>query len=218
MTGLRLIIGNRTYSSWSMRAWLALTQSAAPFDETVIPLYEPTSRADILRLSPSGRVPCLQHGALTVWDSLAICEYVADLFPDCGLWPADRDARAVARAISAEMHSGFRDLRQALPMNVRRRFIGRNNLSPAVQEDVERVLSLWRDAMRHFGGSGPYLFGAIPTIADWMYAPVVMRFVSYDIAVSDDARAYMDTILAHPAVTRWIAEAEIEPWIIAKWE
>jgi len=208
MGELLLYVGTKNLSSWSLRPWLALSMTGAPFEEVVIALDKPDTRARIAAVSPTGKVPLLEHGGVKVWDSLAICEYIAELFPEAKLWPEDRAARAVARAVSAEMHAGFTDLRRELSMDIRGR-TPKQDLSPAVRADITRILSLWRDTRGQYGAGGAFLFGGF-TIADAMYAPVVTRFVTYDVAVDDEARAYMDAILALPPMQRWIAGAEAE--------
>ena len=216
MAEFTLYIGNKTYSSWSLRAWLVLKHAGVAFDEVVIPLYQPESRAEILKHSPTGRVPSLKHGEVTVWDSLAIAEYLADLFPQAQLWPADPDARAMARGVSAEMHAGFVALRQNMPMNLREAFPGQG-LSPAVRTDINRITALWRDCRRRFAGHKPFLFGDF-TIADAMYAPVVTRFVTYGLPVDDDARDYMAAVTGLPEMQAWTEAAHREPWMIPKYE
>jgi glutathione S-transferase len=211
-----LYIGNKNYSSWSLRPWLAMKQAGLAFDEVVIPLDTPTTRQDIQRHSPSGQVPCLKHGDVTVWDSLAIVEYLAELFPQAQLWPADPDARAAARGVAAEMHAGFAALRQNMPMNIRAAFPGQG-LSPAVQEDINRITALWRDCRRRFAGHKPLLFGDF-SIADAMYAPVVTRFATYGVVLDEDARDYVRLILELPAMRDWIAAAKQEPWTIPEYE
>ena len=211
-----LYIGNKNYSSWSLRPWLAMKQAGLAFDEVVIPLYTPTTAQEILRHSPSGRVPCLKHGDVTVWDSLAIVEYLAELFPQAQLWPADPDARAAARGVAAEMHAGFTALRQNMPMNIRAAFPGQG-LSPAVQEDINRITALWRDCRRRFAGHKPLLFGDF-SIADAMYAPIVARFATYGVVLDEDARDYVRLILELPAMREWIEAAKREPWTIAELE
>jgi glutathione S-transferase len=216
MADLTIYLGNKNYSSWSMRPWLVLKQIGVPFDEVVVPLYEPTTRATILKFSPSGRLPALQHGTLTVWDSLAICEYLADSFPTFQLWPKDPGARAVARAVSAEMHSGFVALREHLPMNVRSSFPERG-VTPDVQADINRIMAIWRDCRARFGADGEFLFGHF-TIADAIYAPVVSRFRTYKIDLEREAEAYCDAISALPTMQEWIAAARNEPMIIEHYE
>ena len=211
-----LYIGNKNYSSWSLRAWLTLKQAGVAFDEVVIPLYQPNSKAELLKHSPSGKVPCLTHGDVVVWDSLAIAEYVADLFPQARLWPEDPNARAVARGVSAEMHAGFQALRQNMPMNLRGAFPGKG-LSPSVQEDVNRISALWRGCRQRFAGHKPLLFGDF-SIADAMYAPVVTRFMTYAVVLDDEAREYVRLILELPAMQQWIEAAKQEPWTIPEFE
>jgi glutathione S-transferase len=198
-----LVVGNKNYSSWSLRPWLALRMAGVDFEEVVIPLYVPGAKEAILRHSPAGHVPVLRDGAVTVWDSLAICEYAAELAPDAGLWPAAPAARAHARSISAEMHAGFSALRHALPMNLRARV--RLPLAPAVRADIDRVVAIWEDCRARSGAGGPFLFGAF-TIADAMYAPVVTRFHSYGVALPPASQAYADAVRALAPMREW-AEA-----------
>lgn len=217
MPDLTIYLGNKNYSSWSLRAWLVLKHTTVAFNEVVIPLYESTSRATLLKYSPSGRVPVLQHGALTVWDSLAICEYLAEAFPAFELWPKDAAARAVARAVSAEMHAGFEALRRHLPMNVRSSFPDRD-VTPEVQAEINRVMSVWRDCRARFGeGRGDFLFGHF-TIADAMYAPVVTRFRTYKVELEREAEAYCGAIMALPAMQEWMAAARNEPMVVEQFE
>ena len=217
MADLTIYLGNKNYASWSLRAWLALKHTGLAFDEVVIPLYEPTSRETVLKYSPSGKVPALRHGDLTVWDSLAICEYLAEKSPDSGLWPGDPAQRAAARAVSAEMHAGFGALRQHLPMNIRSSFPGRP-IAAEVQADINRVLAIWRDSRSRFGeGQGEFLFGGF-TIADAMYAPVVTRFRTYKIELEREAEAYCDSIMSLPAMQEWVAAARNEPMIVDRFE
>jgi glutathione S-transferase len=205
-----LVIANKTYSSWSLRPWLMLRQAGIAFDEVVIPLGQPDTRERILAHSPAGRVPVLIDEAITVWDSLAILEYAAERWPAAGIWPAGREARAHARSIAAEMHSGFQALRGALPMNLGRRY-GTRDRGAAVAADVARIGAIWREARDRFGAGGPFLFGAFSG-ADAMYAPVVTRFDTYAVPVDPVCRAYMDAILSLPAFTAWRDAALQEPW------
>jgi glutathione S-transferase len=217
MTDLTIYLGNKNYASWSLRAWLALKRTGAAFDEVVIPLYQPGSRETVLKYSPSGRVPSLRHGDVTVWDSLAICEYLAETFPDAGLWPSDPQARAAARAVSAEMHAGLAAMRAHLPMNIRSSFPGRG-MTPEVQADINRIMAIWRDCRARFGeGRGDFLFGQF-TIADAIYAPVVTRFRTYKIDLEHEAEAYCATVLATPAMQEWISAARNEPMIVEAYE
>ncbi|MBI3700338.1 MAG: glutathione S-transferase family protein [Afipia sp.] len=214
---LTLVIGNKNYSSWSMRPWMALKGAQIPFNEVLIPLY--TNAADkqrILDVTKSGKVPALVDGDVTVWDSLAIIEYLAERFPDARLWPADRVARAHARSISAEMHSGFMPLRNECGMNIHRS-IRQKNLSADAQANIARVQEIWTDCRARYGGQGPYLFGAF-TAVDAMYAPVIHRFRTYDIAVTAPVRTYMQTMGANPAFAQWTKEALAETLIIEKFE
>ena len=216
MSEYTLVIGNKNYSSWSLRPWLALRQAQVAFREVRIPLYTPESKAQIAALSPSGKVPCLVDGTLAVWDSLAICEYVAERHPDRGLWPADARARAVARSMSAEMHSGFQNLRSNMSMNCRKRFPGMGR-TVEVAGEIERIQRSWAEAREKFGAGGPFLFGAF-TIADAMYAPVVLRFRTYAVHLNPACREYADAILALAPMQQWLADAEAETEVIPKFE
>jgi glutathione S-transferase len=216
MSDYTLVIGNKNYSSWSLRPWLAMRQAGLPFREVRIPLYTPESKAQIRSYSPSGKVPCLVDGALAVWDSLAICEYLAERHPQAKLWPADPHARAVARSISAEMHSGFQNLRSNMSMNCRKRFPGMGR-TVEVAGEIERVQRSWGEAREKHSAGGPFLFGAF-TIADAMYAPVVLRFRTYAVQLNPVCREYADAILALPAMQQWLADAEAETEVIAAFE
>jgi glutathione S-transferase len=207
MSQLTLVIGNKNYSSWSLRPWLAMKQAGLEFQEVRIALDTPETHAEILHYSPAGRVPVLIHNGLTIWDSLAICEYVAEQFP--GHWfPADRAARAIARSVSAEMHSGFRDLRQHMPMDCRARLLGQGK-TPGVQADIDRISEIWRTCRQQFGAGGDFLFGQF-TLADAMYAPVVSRFVTYGVELDEIAQAYADAVWSLPALQEWMAAAAAE--------
>jgi glutathione S-transferase len=217
MADLTLYLGNKNYSSWSLRAWLAAKQAGLAFDEVVIPLYQPGSRETIVKFSPSGRVPALKHGDITVWESLAVCEYLAETFPAAALWPSDPVARAAARSVSTEMHAGFTALRGHLPMNVRSTYPDRG-VTPEVQGDINRIMAIWRDCRARFGqDNGEFLFGPF-TIADAMYAPVVTRFRTYRIDLERDADAYCDTIMGLAAMQEWVTAARNEPMIIEQYE
>jgi glutathione S-transferase len=205
---LKIVLGNKNYSSWSMRPWIALRHTGAPFEETVVPLDLPDTAANIKRWSPSGRVPALIDGELTVWDSIAICEYLNEKFPAARLWPADPAARAVARSVSAEMHSGFQALREHCLMRIRSSFPAAP-LRDDVARDVVRVKEIWTDCRRRFGKEGPYLFGAF-SIADAMYAPVVTRFRTYALPIEGAAREYADALWDDPAVREWVQAARDE--------
>lgn len=206
---MTLVIGNKNYSSWSMRAGLAVALTGAAVEEILIPLDEPETAASIRRFSPAGRVPTLMLGDVAVWDSLAICETLADRFPAAGLWPTDPVARAVARAVVAEMHSGFPVLREECSMDLRRR--GRQPRGDNWQEEVRRIDALWGDCLERFGGAGGFLFDQ-PTIADCFYAPMVSRFVTYDLPVSERAAAYIAHIRSWAPYRAWTAAAAAEPW------
>ncbi len=209
---LTLVIGNKNYSSWSLRPWIAMTAAGIAFDEILIPLYEPGSREQILKYSPAGKVPVLIEGDLYVWESLAILEHLAERFPDAKLWPADARARSHARAVAAEMHAGFAALRRACTMNLWLPPKPRPQ-SEEVLADAARIDALWRDCCARFGGDGPFLFGAFGA-ADAMYAPVVARFHHYGLPASGEARAYMEAVMALPAWRQWCDAAAAEPWIM----
>jgi glutathione S-transferase len=210
MSQYRLVIGNKNYSSWSLRPWLAMKQAGIAFEEDFIALHTGDFKQRILEVSPSGRVPALIHGELTVWDSLAICEYLAERHP--GMWPEDAAARAVARAASAEMHSGFGNLRTHMPMNIRKNYAGKG-IAVGVEQDIARIFALWQDLRGRFGSSanagGPFLCGKF-SIADAMYAPVIMRFATYAVALPASLKPYFDAMLALPAMTEWMAAARRE--------
>jgi glutathione S-transferase len=216
MADFTIYIGNKNYSSWSLRGWLALKHTGVPFDEEVIPLDEANTRANILRQSPSGRVPALRHGEDVIWDSLAIGEYLAELFPAARLWPEGAQARAAARAVSAEMHSGFAALRSHLPMNMRSSFPNRG-VTPEAQADINRITALWRDCRKRFGQGGEFLFGHF-TLADAMYAPVVSRFRTYKIGLEDETQRYADAVWSLPAMVEWATAARHEPMVIERHE
>src|SRR5579863_1219808 len=205
---LELVIGNKAYSSWSLRPWLVLKHVGVAFTETRVPLYVHGYKEELLKHGPSGRVPILKRGELTVWDSLAICEYLAELFPQAELWPKDAATRATGRAVSAEMHSGFTSIRSAMPFNCRAK--GRRvPITAEIQKEIDRVLSLWRSCREAYGRGGPWLFGRF-TIADAMFIPVALRFVTYTVPLDAVAQAYADTSLNHAPVREWIAAAEHE--------
>ncbi len=215
---LTLVIGNKNYSSWSMRPWLALRAAGVTFDEIVIPLYTgDDSTRRIREFTPSGKVPVLIDGDVTVWDSLAIIEYVAEKFPESKLWPDDRAARAHARAVSAEMHSGFVALRNECGMNLRRPVRAKPSLSDETLANIARIQDIWKECRTRHGQGGPYLFGAF-SAADAMYAPVVHRFRTYAIGVDHVARDYMAAMQAHPAFKAWTDAGLSETWVIDKFE
>ena len=220
MADFTLVIGNKNYSSWSLRGWLMARIAGIDFEEVMVPLDLPDTAASIKKHSPSGKVPVLMHRSLAVWESLAIAEYLNDLKPEAGLWPSSAAARAHARAISAEMHAGFAELRGNMPMNIRASYPGKG-MTPAVRADIERITGLWRDCRKRFAGAAPkddgFLFGAIGA-ADAMFAPVVTRFRTFGVQLDSDAEAYCTAIMAYPALKEWIADARNEPWLIASAE
>lgn len=203
---LKIVIGDRNFSSWSLRPWLTLKQAGLPFEEVRIPLHDITTKAQIMQYSPSGKVPCLIDGETLIWDSLAICEYLAEAVST--LWPSERRARAEARAISAEMHAGFPALRQELPMDVRAsQPFGQP--SGQAQVDISRIVGIWENCRQRFAARGPFLFGHF-TIADAMYAPVAFRFATYHVDLPAAARQWVDTMLSLPAMQEWRAGAAAE--------
>jgi glutathione S-transferase len=210
---LKLVVANKLYSSWSLRPWAVLKAFDIPFEEIVIPLRQQDSRERLLEYSPSGKVPVLVHGDVIVWESMAIIEYLAEAFPDHAVWPREAKARAHARAIANEMHGGFQPLRQACPMHLGARF-ATPPLTDSLKANIDRIEDIWSGARNRFGAGGPYLFGAF-TAADAMYLPIVTRFETYGVPVREATRAYMDTMLAHPAFVDWRASALEEPWRIS---
>ncbi len=216
---LKLIIGNRAYSSWSMRGWLAAKQSGEEFEELVVPMFDAEwdQRREGDEFAPSlGKVPILWDGDCVVWDSLAIIEFLADRVGRERFWPEETAARGVARSMAAEMHSSFASLRRELPMNVRKSFAPKE-LSDGVKGDINRILQLWAQARARFGGTGDFLFGDW-CAADIMYAPVVTRFITYGVPVPPFAALYIKAVLSHPAVSDWIDQAQDEPWVIEQYE
>jgi glutathione S-transferase len=215
----KLIIGNRAYSSWSMRGWLAARQSGEEFEELVVPMFdrEWEKRREGDEFAPSlGKVPILWDRDCVVWDSLAIIEFLADRVGRDKYWPEDVTARAVARSMSAEMHSGFHNLRRDLPMNVRKSYPPRD-LSDEVRAEIDRILQLWAQARARWGGTGDFLFGDW-CAADMMYAPVVTRFITHGVPVPSFAAVYMKAVLSQPDVAEWIDKAQDEPWVIEQYE
>lgn len=206
-----LVIANKCYSSWSLRPWLLLRQMGVAFDEILIPLDLPDTKAKVLQYSPAGKVPILIDGDVTVWESIAIMEYVGDAF-GAPVWPQDRKARAMARAVAAEMHAGFSALRSACPMNLGKKYAQKDR-GEAVARDVARFTEIVRQARESFGAGGPFLFGAF-SAADAMYAPLVTRLDTYSIALDAQTRAYVDAILSLPAFQEWRASALEESWIV----
>ena len=203
-----LTISSKNYGAWALRGWLMAKLAGLPFSEKVISPDDPDMKAEMLLLSASMRVPALDHEGLHVWDTLAIGEYLNEIRPDAGLLPADRAARAHCRAICGEMHSGFSALRSSLPMNIKAHFPGFKLWSRA-QTDIDRITTIWTECLQRYGG--PYLFGAQPCIADAMFAPVVTRFQTYDVALDPVCAAYCKTIMALPAMKEWVAAAALEP-------
>ena len=210
-----LTISSRNYSSWSLRGWLLCRMAGLDFEEEVLPSDDPSARAELLHLSPSFRVPALRHGAIQVWDTLAIGEYLNEIAPDAGLLPKALAARAHCRAISGEMHSGFYNLRSALPMNLKAHYPGFKTWAGA-EADIARIVAIWRDGLKRY--DGPYLFGDAPTLADAMYAPVCTRFQTYDVSLDRLCADYCDTILALSDMMEWIAAAKREPEEVAELE
>lgn len=210
---LTLAIGNKAYSSWSLRPWILLSEFGIPCAEDFIPLDTPEFATRVAAYGAGKTVPILKDGDIVVWETLAIIDYVAELFPDKAIWPRDRAARALARAIASEMHAGFGALRSACPMNIRKRFATQDR-GPGVVKDVARIEHLWGDARRRFGADGPFLFGAF-SAADAMYAPVVTRLATYSIPVSPDTRAYMNAVLNTPSFRTWHKAAMAEPFVVA---
>jgi len=216
MSQTTLIIGNRNYSSWSLRAWLAMEATGQEYDEVVIPLNRPETTTEILRWSPTGRVPALRIGDIVLWDSLAICEHLAETHPDAGLWPAEPVARAAARSVVAEMHSGIVALRKHMPMNLRASYPG-SGREPGVDEDIARITSIWEECRKSHGADGDLLFGRF-TIADAFYAPVVSRFLTYGVSPGGVAGQYMEAVWALPAMRDWAEKARAEPWSAERYD
>lgn len=212
-----LVIANKNYSSWSMRPWLLLVQNDVDFEERRLPLGTPEFANEIERWSPTARVPAFVHGDVRAWDSLAICEYANEALLGDRAWPDGRAARAYARSIVAEMHSGFADLRRECPMNVRRQFESPRRLTDGARADVARIREIFRDARARYGGDGGLLFDRF-TIADAFFAPVLFRFRTYRIEIGDVEQRYSDAVMALPGVRRWIAEAAAETESMPKYD
>ena len=210
--GLHLVIGNKNYSSWSFRPWLAMKVAGIAFEERLVSLNDPDFKKTVQAISPAGKVPALADDGVHVWESLAILEYLAEKFPAAALWPKDAAARAQARAVASEMHAGFVSLRRLLPMNVWRPVKPRA-LDDGSKTDVARIDAIWSGCRARFASDGPFLFGAFGA-ADAMYAPVVCRFHTYAVEVSDTARAYMRAMMALPAWSEWRDAARREPWVL----
>jgi glutathione S-transferase len=213
VANLKLVIGNKNYSSWSMRPWVLLRGAGIPFEEAQLWFDDGGRIPEARRYSPAGQVPVLVVDDMPVWDSLAICETAAELFPEKQLWPADPRARQMARAICAEMHAGFRKLRGAMPLNIRASLPGKG-MSADVRQDIDRIAASWQSCRERFGGQGEMLFGRF-TVADAYYAPVVMRFVTYAVALPPVAQAYADAVCALPAVQEWTMAARRETAFVA---
>jgi glutathione S-transferase len=203
-----LTINSRNYGAWSLRGWLLCRQSGIPFDVEELPADDPSSQAELLLLSPSFLVPCLTHDGVTVWDVLAIAEYLNELKPRSGILPTDRTARARCRAISGEVHSGFINLRTGLPMDLKASHPG-FSIWGGIQADIDRIASIWHDCFARYGGT--FLFGDSPSLADAMFAPVCTRFLTYDVKLDADTARYCATIMAMPAMVEWIEAARAEP-------
>jgi len=203
-----LAIASKNYGSWSLRGWLLCKMAGLEFEEQIVPTDDPSTRAELLHLSPSFLVPCLTHEDVKIWDTLAIAEYLNELKPEAGLVPKDRAARARCRSVSGEMHSGFSNLRSALPMNLRAHYPG-FKLWVGAQADIDRICTIWRECLAESGG--PYLFGKSPCMADAMFAPVCTRFQTYDVKLDAVCKAYCAAVLAMPLMKEWIAAAKAEP-------
>jgi glutathione S-transferase len=209
---MKLIIGNKNYSSWSLRPWIAMKQIGLDFEEILIPMVMPGTKAEMLKYAPTGLVPVLIDGDATLFETIAILEHLNDRFPDARLWPKDIAARAHARSIAAEMHGGFAALRRDCPMNIRRR-VKKHIVSPEAAKHAERIDALWSDARTRYGKGGPFLFGHF-TNADAMYAPVINRFHVYDVPRSKISQAYMNTMMELPAWQDWDKASRTESWVI----
>jgi glutathione S-transferase len=207
MAQAKLTISSKNYSSWSLRGWLLCKLAELDIEEEVVPIDDPSVRAELLLLSPSCLVPCLTHDGIKIWDTLAIAEYLAELKPGSQLLPKEIRARSHCRSISGEMHSGFYNLRSALPMNLRARNEG-FQVFPGARADIERIVTIWRDCLKTYGG--PYLFGPL-TMADAMYAPVCTRFLTYDVKLDDLCADYCRSIIVWPAMEQWVTDAKAEP-------
>ncbi len=216
MSEFTIVLGNKAYSSWSLRGWLMLKLTGAAFDEVVVPLDRPETKAAIRAHSPSGRVPTLKADGLAVWDTLAIAEYLHERFPEAGLWPENPVARARARSVAAEMHAGFPALRARLPMDLKREPPEPGAgiaVDGALAGEIARIVAIWSDCRTRFGGAGDFLFGRFGA-ADAFYAPVATRFVTYGVALEGGVADYRDALMARPDLSDWIAAAKAEPWVI----
>ncbi len=208
MSAATLTIASKNYGSWSLRGWLLCRMAGLDFKEKTIPADDPSARAELLLLSPSFLVPRLEHGEIVVWDTLAMAEYLAEIAPEAGLLPADMKARAHCRSVSGEMHSGFTNMRAAMPMNIKARHLSFKIFAGA-RADIERICEIWRECLSTYGG--PFLFGAQPCLADAMYAPVVTRFITYDVRLDETCAAYRDRIAAWALLREWSEAARLEP-------
>ncbi|MDJ0612222.1 MAG: glutathione S-transferase family protein [Rhizobiaceae bacterium] len=213
---MHLALGNKLYSSWSLRAYILLKAFDIPFEDTVIAMYKDDTRKRMFSFGPTGKVPVLTDGDIVIWESLAIMEYVADKFPDMEIWPRDPAARAHARAAASEMHAGFMGLRSSCPMNLTARFVPKDR-GEEVQADIARLSELWGEAQERFGSDGAFLYGNF-TAADAMFAPVVTRLDTYQLDVPDHMRTYMDAVLNHSAFLAWKEDAFQEPWFLPHYE
>ena len=212
MSNLEITIGNKNYSSWSLRGWLALKECGVAFTENLIPLDRTESKSALAEHSPSGLVPVMRDGSLVIWDSLAIGEYLAERFPAAGLWPQNQVARAMARSVACEMHGGFAALRRQMPMDMRSRISGRE-IGADVVKDIDRITEVWRRCRERYGTSGDFLFGGF-SLADVAFAPVVSRFITYGVALEADAATYRDAVWNRPSMQEWVTAAAAEPWTI----
>jgi glutathione S-transferase len=208
MAQATLTIASKNYGSWSLRGWLLCKLAGLGFDEQVVSADDPSMRAELLLLSPSFLVPCLTHDGIKVWDTLAIADYLDEIMPEAGLIPKERAARAHCRAVAGEMHSGFSNLRSALPMNIKAHYPGFKSWAGA-RTDIERITAIWNECLKNYGG--PFLFGARPCLADAMYAPVCTRFLTYDVKLDPVSAGYCQTVMAMPVMQEWIEGAKAEP-------
>ena len=216
MATFTLFIGNRNYSSWSLRAWLALKATDADFNEVLVPLGQPETGPTILKSSPSGLVPALRVGDLVIWDSLAIGEYLAESYPEAGLWPVGANERAVARSVVSEMHSGVTAVRGNMPMNIRASYPGAGR-GTGVGGDIARIIAIWESCRRDFGVGGDFLFGGF-TIADAFFSPIVSRFRTYGVELGAIAGAYAQAVWAWPAMREWVEKATAEEWVVDRYD
>jgi len=212
----KLVIGNKNYSSWSLRPWLLMKIADIEFEEINIELFKPEGKQQLLHYTDAGKVPVLIDNEMPIWDSLAIAEYLAEHHPEKVLWPLASDSRAIARAVTAEMHSSFNAIRGTLPMNCRRS-THYDNISPELQKDIDRICTIWKQCKKEYGEQGDFLFGQF-SIADAFYAPVVIRLNGYNIKVGDVERRYMDNVLALPALQEWIETAKQEKTVVEAYE